>query len=169
VYDMFAEVTDSDGYLSRDAFYRCFQRLVHMQQRMTPRSTDDSRTKVIVDRLFDLFDEEKKGAVDFTELMCGISVLCGGGKVKKVEAAFNLYDREQRGLISIQDMKHYLRSVFKVLFESMPGMQCKVGVSPGQLAEVTAVQAFKDAAISDQGKMDFKQFQDWYMRNNGSR
>merc|ERR1740138_1828404 len=98
--------------------------------------------------------------------MCGISVLCGGGKVKKVEAAFNLYDREQLGHITAEDMVHYLSAVFKVLFESMPGMQDKVGVSPAHLAQVTAAQAFKDAGIAEGGKMNYAQFQDWYMRNN---
>ena len=99
--------------------------------------------------------------------MCGISVLCGGGKARKVEAAFNLYDHNQSGCITQDDMEHYLASVFKVLFQSMPGMQEKVGVSPAFLARVTAQQAFRDAGIStEEGQMNFQQFQDWYMHNN---
>ena len=49
----------------------------------------------------------------------------------------------------------------------MPGMQEKVGVSPAFLARVTAQQAFRDAGIStEEGQMNFQQFQDWYMHNN---
>ena len=55
--------------------------------------------------LYDIFDSDKNGAVDFTELSSGLSVLCSGDLVDKAEAAFKLYDYNGDGVISMEEMR----------------------------------------------------------------
>ena len=122
-------------------------------------SADSERTTQIIARLFDVFDEDGNGAVDFSELASGLSVLCGGSRDEKAEAAFALYDYNGDGFISLEEMTRYLTSVFKVMYETQPGTQERMGVSAEQLAGVTAEQAFVDADLNHDGRLSFEEFQ----------
>ena len=46
------------------------------------------------------------GVVDFTELASGLSVLCGGSRDDKVRAAFDLYDLNGDGFISLDEVRN---------------------------------------------------------------
>ena len=78
---------------------------------------DYHKTNLLIHRLFHIFDIDSSGAVDFSELASGLSVLCGGSRDDKAEAAFALYDYNGDGFISLEEMTRYLASVFKVMFE----------------------------------------------------
>jgi Ca2+-binding EF-hand superfamily protein len=118
--------------------------------------------KPMASRLFDLFDADNNGVVDFCELASALSVLCGGSRDEKVEAAFALYDINGDGYISLDEMTTYLTSVFKVLYETQPGTAERMGVSAEELAAVTAEQAFVDADLNHDGKLSFDEFKKWY-------
>ena len=93
--------------------------------------------------------------VDFAELASGLSVLCGGPRDDKVEAAFALFDINGDGFISLEEMQSYLVSVFKVLYHLQPEIESRVGVGPTELGEVTAMQAFEDADLNHDGKISY--------------
>ena len=93
--------------------------------------------------------------VDFAELASGLSVLCGGPRDDKVEAAFALFDINGDGFISLEEMQSYLVSVFKVLYHLQPEIESRVGVGPTELGEVTAKQAFEDADLNHDGKISY--------------
>ena len=69
----------------------------------------DERFNQMCDNLFALFDTDGNGYVDFNELASGLSILCGGSSHDKVRAAFNLYDINKDGFISLEEMVTYLR------------------------------------------------------------
>lgn len=52
--------------LSRDAFNEVFEEIIDMDAAET--EEDFVKLSFIVDRLFDLFDRDKNGVVDFAEL-----------------------------------------------------------------------------------------------------
>ena len=81
-------------------------------------NVDPDRLQVILDRMFDLFDTDGNGVVDFSELASGLSVLCGGSRDDKAKAAFSLFDYNGDGYISLEEMTRYLASVFKVMYET---------------------------------------------------
>ena len=89
VKDIFNFLTASggnDGGLTRQKFFRCFNKLI---QRTDGRNVaDQERTKLILNRLFDVFDRDGNGVIDTAELGAGLSVLCGGSKSDKVKTAF---------------------------------------------------------------------------------
>ena len=87
---------------------------------------------------------------------------------EKARAAFNLYDYNGDGVISLEEMTRYLTSVFRVMYETQPGTAERMGVSAEELAAVTAQQAFEDADLNDDGMLTFEEFQAWYQQPVGS-
>ena len=100
--------------------------------------------------------------VHMQELNAGLSVLCGGGREEKVEAAFAMFDFDGNGFIDLDEMTTYLASVFKVLYATEPGTEEKMGVSSEELAIVTAEQAFEEADTDGDGRISLEEFKAWY-------
>ncbi|KAL4176746.1 hypothetical protein KRP22_001687 [Phytophthora ramorum] len=165
VFEIFANRCSEDGTLSREAFEECFEQLVDEQYKND--EVNLTRLRLILNRLFVIFDEDHNGAVDFCELSSGLSVLCGGSREEKVRAAFSLYDLNQDGFISLDEMVRYLASVFKVLYETSPGTDEKLGVQPDELATITAEQCFLEADLNTDGKLSFDEFVTWYSKSSG--
>jgi Ca2+-binding EF-hand superfamily protein len=160
VLELFANATDEDGYVSAEDFDDCFEALVEAGP--TQNYEDQEKTRMVLSRLYTLFDTNSDGVVDFTELATGLTVLCGGTRDEKAAAAFSLYDYNGDGVISLDEMTRYLTSVFKVMFEAQPGTAERMGVSPEELADVTARQAFIEADVDEDGMLTFEEFQGWY-------
>ncbi|KAG7395517.1 hypothetical protein PHYBOEH_003657 [Phytophthora boehmeriae] len=165
VFEIFANRCSEDGTLSREAFEECFEQLVDEQYKND--ESNLARLRLILNRLFVIFDEDRNGTVDFCELSSGLSVLCGGSREEKVRAAFSLYDLNQDGFISLDEMVRYLTSVFKVLYETNPGTDEKLGVQPEELATITAEQCFLEADLNGDGKLSFDEFVAWYTKSSG--
>lgn len=165
VFEIFANRCSEDGTLSREAFEECFEQLVDEQYKNDEANL--TRLRLILNRLFVIFDEDHSGTVDFCELSSGLSVLCGGSREEKVRAAFSLYDLNQDGFISLDEMVRYLASVFKVLYETSPGTNEKLGVQPEELATITAEQCFLEADLNADGKLSFDEFVTWYSKSSG--
>jgi Ca2+-binding EF-hand superfamily protein len=165
VFEIFANRCAEDGTLSREAFEECFEQLVDEQYKNDEANLE--RLRLILNRLFVIFDEDHSGSVDFCELSSGLSVLCGGSREEKVRAAFSLYDLNQDGFISLDEMVRYLASVFKVLYETSPGTDEKLGVQPEELAAITAEQCFLEADLNEDGKLSFDEFVSWYSKSSG--
>ncbi|KAG6622003.1 uncharacterized protein IUM83_07411 [Phytophthora cinnamomi] len=160
VFERFAEHADEDGMLNRESFDRCFFEIIEMAHPRT--QIEKLRAKMVADRLYDVFDRDGNGQIDFSELASGLSVLCKGARDAKVKAAFRLYDFNADGFISLDEMKRYLTSIFKVLYEVQPEMRQETGVSPEELGVVTAEQAFQEADANHDGKLSYDEFLTWY-------
>ena len=166
VFEEFAVAADDEGLLDREAFMDCFRSIIARNGGLS--SADSERASIVLTRLFDVFDLDGSGAVDFSELASGLSVLCGGSRDQKAEAAFALYDYNGDGFISLEEMTRYLTSVFKVMYETQPGTAERMGVSAEELAAVTGEQAFEDADLNHDGRLSFDEFQQWYTSTTGA-
>ena len=162
VFSVFADGANANGVLDRDAFDRCVLELVRDKTDL-----NGGAIERMADELFDIFDSDGNGFVDFTELSSGLSVLCGGNRDDKVWAAFNLFDTDRDGYISEDEMTLYLTSVFKLLYATKPELQSSLGVSAAELGRVTAHQAFEDADINHDGAISFEEFKHWYAAGGG--
>ncbi|KAI9921483.1 hypothetical protein PsorP6_001163 [Peronosclerospora sorghi] len=160
VFERFAEHANEEGMLIRDAFEKCFIEIIEIAQLRT--QFEKLRAKILVNRLYDVFDRDGNGQIDFSELASGLSVLCKGARDAKVKAAFRLYDFNDDGFISLEDMKRFLTSIFKVLYEVQPQMRQKTGVSPEELGATTTEQAFLKADTNNDGKLSYDEFLKWY-------
>lgn len=160
VLEQFAVYADGEGALSRDAFYTAFNDIMGP---LSPELVDSA--SVIVPQLFDLFDADNSGKVDFSELASGLTVLCGGTRESKVEAAFALFDFDSNGYIEFSEMVLYLTSVFKVLFATNPGAAQQLGANPEEVARATAQAAFASADVDHDGRLSMEEFTRWYLAN----
>ncbi len=86
---------ESDGSLDRVTFERCFSELLSKDvsdsdSKSTER--DEEIMSLIARRIFDVFDRDGNGTVDYSEFIAGISLLCRASSDDKIRAAFQLFD-----------------------------------------------------------------------------
>jgi Ca2+-binding EF-hand superfamily protein len=159
---LFASFTDGEGFVSRDAFYQCFQEISEGS------NTSESELRPVVEQLYNIFDSDKNGKLDFVELSVGLSVLCAGTRDEKAKSAFSLFDYDGSGSISRQEMERYLTCVFRVVYEIEKQTKDAMGVPPEQLAKITTDQCFDEADLDDDDSLSFEEFKKWYARPSGA-
>jgi Ca2+-binding EF-hand superfamily protein len=158
VFDHFKQYAGSDSALDIREFRMAFYHL--LTTNLSGNQLHDFNS--FVDNLFSHFDADQSGEVDFRELVAGLSVMCAGSGEDKVRSAFNLYDTNGDGFISFDEMKHYLTSVFKVIFEAQPNVRTSMGgILPSELGVTTAEQVFAEADVNHDGKISFEEFTKW--------
>lgn len=173
LFEIFAEVSDEDGMVSRSSFHLCFELIVDAQGWAKDELEDRLKlATIVVDRLFDVFESSASTPpflVSFDEIASGLSILAAGSQEEKVRASFDLYDIDDDGYINLEAMKTYLSSVFRVLFEINPEVERlwgeEMGVSPDQLGHSTAEEAFKSSNLGEDGRLSFEEFKMWYSRS----
>jgi Ca2+-binding EF-hand superfamily protein len=165
VFEEFAHHADEDGALDRDAFMNAFFTLVDKSDNL---ETEEEllRAEMLFDMIFEAFDADGNGFIDFNELSSGVSVLCGGSTNTKIQAAFSLYDLNGDGFISLEEMTSYLTCVFRMLYQLQPGTSEQMGVSANELGAATAAQAFEDADLNHDGRISFDEFREFYLQSN---
>ena len=165
-FQIFAKHADEDGLLDRPAFTRASRELVANSGDVDG-PAEMRASRALGTKLFDIFDEDGNGVVDFTELASGLSVLCGGDSNDKVAAAFSLFDLNGDGFIDLEEMTRYMKSVFRVLYSAIPTTGDRMGCNPDELGELTARQAFEEADLNHDGRISFDEFGKWY-KNSGT-
>ncbi|GMH57775.1 hypothetical protein TrST_g2361 [Triparma strigata] len=164
VFELFAGLANEEGYLTKEAFFRCFAQLIRARIHLLGEQ-ERSRILFVVESLFQALDFNGDELIDFAELASGISVLCGGERDDKVMAAFSLFDLNGDGFISLDEMITYLTSMFCMLYQINPDIISQVNCGPEELAQQTAMQAFADADLNHDGRLSFKEFTTWYMQD----
>jgi len=147
----FARFADDMGLLSPSSFGEAF---ITILDSLSLSEHDRSRAELVLSRLFTVFDKDSNGVVDFSELISGLSVLCGGSHDDKIRQAFDVMDTDGDGLISLEEMIAFLTAVFKIVRPSET-------VPPREIAEATAQACFAEADTDGDGKISFDQYQQW--------
>lgn len=63
--------------------------------------------------LFDRFDEDKSGLLDFRELTICLSVMCKGDIEEKLKICFDVYDADKSGFLQPNEMEELIKSLTK--------------------------------------------------------
>jgi neuronal calcium sensor 1 len=67
------------------------------------------------DYVFNVFDADKSGSIDFKELICALSVTSRGKMEDKLDWAFQLYDIDGDGKISYEEMLQIVEAIYKMV------------------------------------------------------
>ena len=161
VFEEFALAANHEGQLSRESFDECFYGLMERSGHLN-NSTDADRAENIVETLFDGFDRDGTGFVDFAEITTGVSILCGGTADDRTLAAFQLYDVNGDGFITFPEFQNYLSAVFRIMYTLVPNTIHDVGVPSEVLAATTARAAFEEFDINMDGRLSYEEFRSWH-------
>jgi len=117
--------------------------------------------------MFNWFDTDGSGEVSSAELVGGLTVLCKPGDTHdKAELLLSMYDLDEDGAISREELRRYLFSVFTVLYKSNPEIKQEIGCDALDLAEVSADDAFEMFATKSD-KMSIVEFREWLKSTQG--
>jgi Ca2+-binding EF-hand superfamily protein len=70
------------------------------------------------DYVFNVFDADKSGTIDFKEFICALSVTSRGKMEDKLDWAFQLYDIDGDGKISYEEMLAIVEAIYKMVRRS---------------------------------------------------
>ena len=106
--------TNDQGWVTKENFDICFEEIARDNMERDP-----VRFKLVLAKLFKLFDRNGDGRIDFSEITTALTVLCRGGRDEKA-AAFALWDANGDGTITLDEMTSYLECVFALMYEANP-------------------------------------------------
>ena len=119
----------------------------------------------ICETLFEIFDIDGDGIVNFDELSAGISMLSHSASEHKARAIFNLFDFDSVGFISEAELARFLSTYYPLSFALSGGGGAAagaVGTASGQytdaLAQRSARALFAEIDSTGSGAIDFDQF-----------
>lgn len=68
--------------------------------------------------VFNAFDENRDGHIDFKELCCGVSAACRGPSVERSKFCFKVFDTDRDGVLSQEELKQMVEVLLFVAQES---------------------------------------------------
>lgn len=86
-----------DGRMNREQFAQVYSEFF-----------PGGNSEAFADIVFNCFDENGDGAVSFTEFTCALGVINNGSVEEKINWAFDLYDQDKNGVITLSELTNML-------------------------------------------------------------
>ena len=149
------------GVLDEATFINCVQNLATLSGR-SGYGLEYTETASLASKIFRSFQCDGSLSVDFAELTSGLSVLCNSNPEEKFITTFTIHDADGDGLLEPDEVEHFMKTVFRVLFACVDGLQNVIGPEPEDLARMTSVRCFEDLEIKN-NKIGIEQIRDYFL------
>ncbi|EMR83721.1 putative neuronal calcium sensor 1 protein [Botrytis cinerea BcDW1] len=111
------------------------------------------------DYVFNVFDSDKSGSIDFKEFICALSVTSRGKMEDKLDWAFQLYDIDGDGKISYEEMLAIVEAIYK-----MVGSMVKLPPDE-DTPEKRVKKIFRMMDKDENGSLDMEEFKEGSKRD----
>lgn len=132
---------------------------------------------MIADAIFTLFEDlDTPGKVNIRAILSGMSFMCQGRSLSKIQAAFCIFERKDgQRLLSFEDLNLYLTAFMRVSFATNPEKRSafiRQGVvnderpdfmTPEEVGYATAKHCFQQSGKKNSDYLDFGLFQKWFV------
>jgi len=112
------------------------------------------------DLIFNVFDDNKDGSINFQEFVTALSVMTRGDVNEKLEFAFHMYDLDGNGFIDKEEMTQIMQSFYK-LVGPLVTFSGKKYDSPEQLVD----EFFEAMDANGDGKISLQEYKDGALKN----
>ncbi|KHG29541.1 Calcineurin B-like protein 1 [Gossypium arboreum] len=117
---------------------------------------NNKKKNIFTDRIFDLFDANKKGVIDFADFVRALNVFHPNtSQEDKINFSFRLYDMDGTGFIERQEVKEMLIALLS---------ECEMKLSE-EIIEAILDKTFMDADTNQDGKIDMHEWKSFVSRN----
>ncbi|KAB2067167.1 hypothetical protein ES319_A09G208400v1 [Gossypium barbadense] len=165
LFELFKIISSSlidDGLISKEEFRLA---LFH----------NNKKKNIFTDRIFDLFDANKKGVIDFADFVRALNVFHPNtSQEDKINFSFRLYDMDGTGFIERQEVlwEIYVALFWAKLFffflvkEMLIALlsECEMKLSE-EIIEAILDKTFMDADTNQDGKIDMHEWKSFVSRN----
>ncbi|XP_045158033.1 neurocalcin-delta B-like [Mercenaria mercenaria] len=146
IYLDFRRETKGKDALKRDDFIRVYK------------NAFGEKVGSLANSIFDAFDEDGNGTVDFEEFLIGLSIAEMSantdreGKMKRIRWAFNVYDKDGSGTIDKREMRQIVKAVADV--SVLPAKDLENKESPNKFAD----RLFDEIDVNGDGEITYQEF-----------
>jgi len=112
------------------------------------------------DLIFNVFDDNKDGGINFQEFVCALSVMTRGSPDEKLEFAFSMYDLDGNGFIAKEEMIRIMESFYK-LVGSIVTFSGRKYESPQQLVD----EFFDQMDSNKDGQISMEEYKNGALKN----
>ena len=160
------EVAHPNHGLPRAAYFGVLRKVLG-------RAAEDAHNKVVLDQVFTAVMDTKSRCAPLDAIVSSVSVLCADAD-QHAAAMFAVYDTNQDGYISRDEMARHLTYVFGVA--CLPSVRTRHALpplatpanethtSPAAMADRVARAAFNACDLDDDGRLSFDEFSAWLDR-----
>ena len=136
------------------AFIRQSQKPVELNIHLIQILQNYRQTKKFFSMMFDIYDRNGDGELDFDEYLYALSAISGANRLRTIETLFCFFDVHNRGYITREDF-----NIRKKLAARFLG-HYKTGVKHTSVYD----QAFKEMDLDQDGQISREEFIQWHFR-----